>query len=112
MANNEKFLQPLKVICLKIEKSEDVHQNIANLKKYIKKGSFYEYYSFIELLDVLARNLILPAETLTEIFTILASILRDGTNNKDAIIGRCYNFIIEHKVSLLYQLSHYLAHFF
>lgn len=112
MANNENFLQPLKAICLKIEKSEDVHQNIADLKNFISKGSFYEYYSFIELLDVLARNSKLQAETLSEIFKLLDSLLREGTNNKDAIIGRCYNFIIEHKVSFFIPTVSYVCLFF
>lgn len=97
--NNEKVLKPLKEICQRIETENDCSKHAADLKKLIQKGAFYEYYSFIELLEILSRNPKLPTKNKNEIFKLLDLVLREGSGDKDSCLSRLYNFLIKNRVS-------------
>lgn len=111
--SDEKLIQPLKDICLKIETEVNIQQHVSDLKKYFNKGGFYECHCFIELLEVLSRNPKLPEAKTSEVFKLLDALLHDGDKNKDAILGRFYNFIRVNEVGaikllLLLHLSDFL----
>lgn len=94
---NEKYLKPIRDICQKIIVNENVKKLVADLREYSEKGAFYEFHVFFELLEVLSQNSELSKPKTGEIFKLLNELLRNG-NNKESIISRLYNFIINHKV--------------
>lgn len=95
----EKFLKPIKEICVKIETDEDCTEALDELKQLCAKGTFYEHHCFVEVLEVLKRKLTLPQETTKAIFRLLSSSIHSGASNKDSIIKRLYQFTNQNKVS-------------
>lgn len=96
---SSKTEQQLKEICSKIETEKDCSKHVADLRKFLKKGAYYEYHSFMEFLDIFSKNSKIPADNRKEIFKLLDEILRVGSDSRDACITRLYNFLIKHRVS-------------
>lgn len=95
---NEKHLKPLKEICQKLVVDKECVKHVEDLRKLTGKGAFYEYYVFVELLEVLSKNPQLPKSKVKEVLQLLSELLREESSNKDSIINRLYNFVIKHKV--------------
>lgn len=98
MTNNEKYLVKLKEVCQKLKVDSDCSQHIIELRKWVEKGAFYAYHTFNELLEMLSSNPKLPEPKKKLILSFLQSIIH-GPGNKDSLLSRLYNFIINLKVS-------------
>lgn len=91
----------LKEIIRKFSNNEDQRtQNVdEQLRKYIAKGGLRkESQVFAELLEFLTSNPDLSKQNLKEIFQLLKEILHNTSQNKESIVIRLYNFIINYKV--------------
>lgn len=97
-AQNEKYLKPLKEICQKLVVDKECVKHVEDLRKLSGKGAFYEYYVFVELLEVLSKNPQLPKSKLKEVCQLLSELLREESSSKDSIINPLYNFVLKHKV--------------
>jgi hypothetical protein len=107
-SKNEKFLKPLREICQKLETDKNPHTHASDLKKLIAKGAFYEYYSCVELLDILRRNRKLQAPNKKEILGLLDVLMHEGCDDKDAMTTQLYNFIVKLKVNYDFHSSYFL----
>lgn len=97
----EKYLIQLRAICQEISLDKDLNKNIAELRKLIIKGAFFEFHVFSELLDVLSRNSAeLSKPKKREIFKLLNDLLNNESRSQETIITKLYNFIIIHKVRI------------
>lgn len=97
---NEKFLKPLKDICLRIvAEPEECSTLMKQLSEYAAKGAFYEHHVFAMTLQTITNNPDLPSKALKDIFKMLKQMLNDGSNNKDSVITVLYNFMLQNKVS-------------
>lgn len=97
---SEKYLKPIRDICQKIEKNANADDQFDELRKLIKRGSFYEYHCFKLLLTLLKTNLKLEAGKVKEIFKIIRTVIDQSSKNKNSILILYYNFIIGLKVNM------------
>lgn len=101
--NNNDTILELNRICQKIRTETDCSKYVGDLRKRIQKGAFFEYYSFIELLEVLEKNQNIPKTNKSEIFKLLDFVLTEGSDDKNACINRLYNFLIKQRVSFCFH---------
>lgn len=98
MSNAEnKVVLKLREICSKIAKEKNSSVHVAELKRQIANGRYYEQQSFKELVDV-ASNKDLSNTKAVEILKLLRMIVDEGTGSKDYLITQLYNFLAEKKV--------------
>lgn len=95
---NEKYLKPLREVCNKLVVEEKSEKHIEDLRNFYRKGAFYEYYVFAELLEVLTKHPELHKKKLTQIFELFHDLFNEQSSKKDSLINLLYNFIIKHKV--------------
>ncbi|CRK94966.1 CLUMA_CG008454, isoform A [Clunio marinus] len=93
MARNEKHLKVIKDICSKIESSADCKQEIVELSSLIHGSDFYEYHSFIILLEILSIKTDLPSVNKRAVFELLGIIVTKKSNIKDSLLSRLYKFL-------------------
>lgn len=90
----------LKEICLNIAKINNSSSHVAELKKQIIKGRYFEQQSFKELIEIVSNQSVSNLKA-SEIYKLLKTIVNEGTGNKDFLITSIHNFICERKVGLL-----------
>lgn len=105
------ILKPLKEICYKIKTEKNCSQYAKQLRRNFK-GDAYEFYTLVELLDILSENVDLPKANKTEVKKLLDSLLHDGSKNRDLLIGSLYNFLLKHKVKILINFNQSFINFF
>lgn len=109
MANNEKYLKPLIDICDRLVSGpDDCKAEITELRTYASKGAFYECHSFTKVLELLTENPKLKNPKKAELFSVLKTLVQEGSSNKDYIISKLYAFIITLKVSSLFHSPSYI----
>lgn len=108
-SKNEKFLKPLREICQKLESDSNPCAHSTDLRMLIAKGAFYEYYSCVELLEILRRNQKLQASNMKEILSLLNVVMHQGCDDKEAMTTQLYNFITKLKVISDFHLSFFIS---
>lgn len=95
----DEILKRLKGICLKLAKEKDTSEHVADLKRHIAKGRYFEQQSFKELIEVVSDSS-LPISKASEIFKLMRTIIDEKTGNKDFLIICLHNFLADKKVKL------------
>jgi len=93
---NEKLLKPLRECLQKLATVKNPSNCAAEVNKFLAKGAFYEYHCMVELLDLLKKHFkSIPKQNKDEIVKLMIIAMYEGSNEKDAMIGRFHSFIRE-----------------